>query len=55
MLIVRKLFDGVKHSDVPALEAILKGKADMNDMVFQGVEVAGKGEESVGVKAVTKD
>ncbi|KAF4633408.1 hypothetical protein G7Y89_g4710 [Cudoniella acicularis] len=36
---IDELFDGVKHSDVPDLEAIMKGKADIGALVVEGVEV----------------
>ena len=34
------LFDGEKHSDVPDLEAIMKGKVDVRDLVVEGVDVS---------------
>ncbi|KAH6667543.1 MFS sugar transporter-like protein [Halenospora varia] len=36
---IDELFDGEKHSDVPDLEAIMNGKADVGDLVVEGVEV----------------
>jgi hypothetical protein len=40
-----KLFDGVKHSDVPDLEDIRKGQVDVD-----GIEVGPKSQTGVTVK-----
>jgi len=42
---IDELFDGHKHSDVPDLEDIRKGKADIGTLVVDGVEVAGQGKD----------
>jgi len=37
---IDELFDGEKHSDAPDLEAIMKGKVDVRDLVVEGVEIS---------------
>jgi hypothetical protein len=54
-LLTLKLFDGVKHSDVPDLEAIMRGKADVSDLVLEGVEIEGKRGASVPIKTPKKE
>lgn len=42
LLLIVKLFDGVKHSDAPDIEAILKGKVDLSNLIVEGVELQAK-------------
>jgi hypothetical protein len=55
LILTSKLFDGIKHSTAPDLEAILNGKADVSDLIVDGVEVQPKGQERVAVKAMRKE
>jgi len=50
-----KLFDGIKHSDAPDLEAIMNGKANVSNLVLEGVEMSGKQGENIAVKAKKVD
>ncbi|TVY84968.1 Lactose permease [Lachnellula suecica] len=52
---IDELFDGVKHSDVPDLEAILNGKVDVSDLIVESVEVTDKAQAKVGVKGAKDD
>jgi L-rhamnose isomerase len=47
-LITIRLFDGVKHSDVPDLAAIKNGDADIEGLIVDGVE-AGKNQTTTAV------
>lgn len=49
-----KFFDGVKHSHVPDLEVILKGKVNVADLVVQGVEQPGNFTQVVDAKTGTE-
>ena len=44
------LFEGVKHSHVPDLEAPLKGKVPVTDPVVQGVELSWNSVQVVDAK-----
>jgi hypothetical protein len=48
------LFDGVKHSDLPDLEAIMNGRADISDLVVEGAEVPAKSVHSMDGKTAIK-
>lgn len=48
---IDELFDGVKHSDVPDLEDIRRGKADVGGLIVEGIETMGK---ERGTVVVTK-
>lgn len=49
------LFDGVKHSDVPDLEDIRRGKADVRGLVVDGIEVVEGGKNQSSVVAKKRD